>query len=110
MPMAITVSYRYERPRRTLTPFIGGGMNWHRYTETSDFADDGEDVSVHLHRASRARRRRVAPVALPGRRRRRPLDLACPTPWATEPTSVAAAFDEHDLGGFDLRSASWSAA
>jgi hypothetical protein len=46
VPLAVTAAYRFPRPRRALTPFIGGGINWHRYTETSTFAASGEDVSA----------------------------------------------------------------
>ena len=103
VPMAVNVAYRLERPRRTLTPFVGGGVNWHRYTETSDFADRRRGRVRHLQRAARARRRGVAgcratsSVGGVGRW------ISVRDALGDEPTSVAAAFDEHDLGGFDLR-------
>ena len=53
-----------------VTPYLGGGISWHRYTETSDFAAADEDVAVHQDRLPAARRRRVARVALARRRRR----------------------------------------
>ena len=37
VPIAVTAAYRFARPRRALTPFVGGGVNWHRFTETSAF-------------------------------------------------------------------------
>jgi hypothetical protein len=114
MPIAATVSYRFAqggglaprgsrvavRPQSNVIPFVGGGINFHRYTETSDFADVGEDVSstftgVHLQGGAEWRLSPLVGIAGVGR-------------WSTvrdaigtEPTSAATAFDEHDLGGFD---------
>lgn len=102
MPIAVNVGYRLERPRRTLVPFVGGGVNWHRYTETSDFADAGEDVSatytgVHVLGGAEWRVSRLVAVAGVGRW------ISVRDALGDEPTSAASAFDEHDLGGFDLR-------
>ena len=102
VPMAINVAYRLERPRRTLTPFVGGGVNWHRYRETSDFADDGEDVSATysgLHALGGVEWRASRYLAVGGVGRW----ISVRDALGDEPTSAAAAFDEHDLGGFDLR-------
>jgi len=102
VPMAVNVAYRHERPRRTLTPFIGGGVNWHRYTETSDFAAAGEDVSATytgVHALGGVEWRAARYLSVGGVARW----ISVRDALGDEPTSVAAAFDEHDLGGFDLR-------
>jgi hypothetical protein len=102
VPLAVNVAYRFERPRRTLTPFVGGGVNWHRYTETSDFAAAGEDVSATytgLHALGGVEWRAARYLSVGGVGRW----LSVRDALGEEPTSAAAAFDEHDLGGFDLR-------
>jgi hypothetical protein len=101
-PLAVNVAYRMERPRRSVTPFIGGGVNWHRYSETSDFADSGEDVSATytgLHALGGAEWRVARYLAVAGVGRW----MSVRNAFGDEPTSAARAFDEHDLGGFDLR-------
>jgi hypothetical protein len=102
VPIAVNLAYRHERPRWTLTPFVGGGVNWHRYTETSDFAAAGEDVSatytgVHALGGVEWRASRYLAIGGVGRW------VSVRDALGDEPTSAAAAFDEHDLGGFDLR-------
>jgi opacity protein-like surface antigen len=102
VPMAANVAYRHERPRRALTPFVGGGVNWHRYTETSDFAADGDDISAtHLgiHALGGVEWRASPYLSVGGVGRW----MSVRDALGDEPTSAAAAFDEHDLGGFDLR-------
>jgi hypothetical protein len=45
-PVELTGGYRFQRrvrPRSAI-PFVGGGIGWHRYSETSDFAQPGDDV------------------------------------------------------------------
>jgi opacity protein-like surface antigen len=101
-PIAVNVAYRLEQPRRPVTPFVGGGINWHRYSETSEFATESEDVAAThagFHAIGGAEWRLSRYVAVAGVAR-----------WMTvrdalgdEATSVARVFDEHDLGGFDLR-------
>ena len=100
MPLMATVSYRFPGPRRAVIPFVGGGVNFHRYTETSEFAGTGDDVSstftgAHVQGGAEWRVSRLIGVAGGGR-------------WSTvrdalgtEPSSAATAFGEHDLGGFD---------
>jgi hypothetical protein len=102
VPIAVNVAYRFERPRRALTPFVGGGLNWHRYTETSEFAAEGEDVSatysgVHALGGAEWRLSRYVAVAGVGRW------ISVRNALGTEPTSVSQVFDEHNLGGYDLR-------
>ncbi|HUK36794.1 MAG TPA: hypothetical protein VLV86_22920 [Vicinamibacterales bacterium] len=50
-PIELTAGYRFRRldrrrrPRR-ITPFLGGGVGWYLYRETSDFAAAGEDIDA----------------------------------------------------------------
>jgi hypothetical protein len=100
MPIAATVSYRFAQPRSQTIPFIGGGINWHRLTETADFAASGDDVSstftgFHVQGGAEWRLTRHVGIAGVGRW------SAVPDALGTEPSSVATAFGESDLGGFD---------
>lgn len=45
-PVEVTGGYRFQ-PRgrtRSVIPFVGGGVGWHKYSEKSDFAQAGDDV------------------------------------------------------------------
>jgi opacity protein-like surface antigen len=100
MPIAATVSYRFANPRSQTIPFIGGGITWHRLTESSDFAGAGEDVSdtfTGFHVQGGAEWRLTRHVGLAGVGRWSTVRNAL----GTEPTSAATVFGEHDLGGFD---------
>ena len=102
VPIAATAAYRFSRPRRAVTPFVGGGINWHRYTETSAFAAAGEDVSATFtgfHAVAGAEWRLSPLVAVGGIGRW----LSVRDALGAEPTSAAAAFGEHDLGGFEAK-------
>ncbi|HEY6510101.1 MAG TPA: outer membrane beta-barrel protein, partial [Vicinamibacterales bacterium] len=102
VPLAVTATYRFPRPRSAVTPFVGGGINWHRYTETSTFAEASEDVSATFagfHVAGGAEWRVSRLVAIGGVGRW----LSVPDALGTEPTSAGAAFGEHDLGGFEAK-------
>jgi hypothetical protein len=44
-PFHITGGYRFKVGRRRIIPYAGGGVGWYRYSETSDFAADDENVS-----------------------------------------------------------------
>jgi len=46
-PFEITGGYRFQlRRRRKLTPFVGAGIGWYAYKETSSFSVAGEDVDL----------------------------------------------------------------
>jgi hypothetical protein len=101
-PLAVTVAYRFPRPRSALTPFVGGGVNWHRYDETSAFAAAGEDVSstfagFHATGGAEWRLARLVAVAGVGRW------VSVPGAIGQEPTSAARAFGEENLGGFEAK-------
>ena len=101
-PILLTAGYRFGRAGSTLYPYVGGGVGWHKYEETSEFAAEGENVSesfigYHLLGGAEYRLARLFGVAGEAQ-------------WATvpdalgqNPSSVATAFDDTDLGGFTVR-------
>jgi outer membrane protein W len=44
-PLEISAGYRFITSKRQLVPYAGCGIGWHRYQETSQFADASEDVT-----------------------------------------------------------------
>jgi hypothetical protein len=101
VPIEISAGWRFTQARRTVIPYLGGGLGWHKYKETSDFADDGEDVQFT----------KIGFQLLGGAewRASRWLGIAGEAAWMSVPdafsndTGAAAAFDEHDLGGAVFR-------
>ncbi len=100
-PIQLSAGYRFPVHRRAVA-YAGGGIGWHRYTETSTFATDAENVTESL----------TGYQLLGGAefRLHRWLAAAGEAEWATvpgtlgsDPNSVSAAFDEHDLGGVTFR-------
>jgi opacity protein-like surface antigen len=103
-PIELSGGYRFQPWGRTrqMTPYVGGGIGWHRYSETSDFADSGEDVS----------RTFTGYHALGGLefRLRRSFALAGEGQWTTIPDALGGGlgsagdvFDETNLGGISFR-------
>ena len=101
VPIEVSAGWRFARPQRTVTPYLGGGVSWHKYTETSEFADAGEDVQFT----------KAGFQLLGGAEWRagRWLGIAGEAGWMsvpdalTEPSSAAVAFGEDDLGGAVFR-------
>ncbi len=100
-PLEITAGWRFPGvlgPR--LTPYVGGGYTSMRYEETSEFADESENVSERyngFHLAGGAEVRLARWVALTG-------DVV----WtriggAIGEGGVSEVFDEDDLGGTSFR-------
>jgi opacity protein-like surface antigen len=101
-PVLLSAGYRFATARSAVIPYAGGGIGWHAYEETSEFADSGEDVNERF----------TGYQLLGGAEFRlsRLLGIAGEAEWATvpdalgqNPNSVSAAFDETDLGGFTVR-------
>ena len=102
-PIEVSAGYRF-RPRgrnRKVIPYLGGGIGWHRYSETSDFADVGEDVSetfTGYHLLGGAEYRLGRTFAIAGE-----------SQWTTVPdalsgvSSAGDAFGESNLGGIGFR-------
>ena len=100
-PLQITGGYRFPRVIR-LVPYAGAGPGWYRYTETSQFAREDEDVA---ERFSGFHILGGAEAQLAGW-----LSLGGELQWATVPdaigndvNSVAREFNETDLGGTTFR-------
>jgi opacity protein-like surface antigen len=108
-PLEVSAGYRYDGLRngrglfgfRGFTPYAGGGVGWHRYKETSTAADESENVDdrflgYQLLGGGEVRVTGLVAAAVEGE-------------WSTVPNGfsddngVAAAFDEHNLGGFTVR-------
>jgi len=46
-PFEIAAGYRFHpKRRRSMTPFVGAGIGWYSYKETSSFSAAGEDVDT----------------------------------------------------------------
>lgn len=98
-PVDLSVGRRFRW--RSFIPYAGGGIGWHRYEETSDYATAEENVSktyTGYHVVAGAEKRISRWIA-----------GAAEVQWAVVPhafgdsaTSVATAYDEHNLGGFTL--------
>ena len=101
-PIEVTGGYRFSPVSRRIVPYFGGGLGWHRYQETSDFAEDDENVDethVGYHLLGGAEARVARWVAVGGE-----------VQWSTvpgalgqDPNGVSAAFDETNLGGVAFR-------
>jgi opacity protein-like surface antigen len=102
VPIEISAGYRFSNPRRRLTPYVGGGLAWHRYEETSEFAASGEDAAftkagLQVLGGVEWKAARWVGVAGEG------TWMRVPDAFADLPTSAAAAFGETDLGGASVR-------
>jgi opacity protein-like surface antigen len=100
-PIELTGGYRFEFWPR-FVPYAGLGVGWHKYTETSEFATDSENVDM----------RHTGFQLLGGAEfgLTRWLAAAGELQWATvpdalgdDPNGVASEFDEDDLGGITFR-------
>jgi len=101
-PVEVSAGYRFgPGGARKLIPYLGGGIGWHRYTETSDFADAAENVSetftgYHLLGGAEYRLGRW-------------LGIAGEAQWTTVPdvlsgvSSAGDAFGESNLGSMSVR-------
>ena len=102
VPIEVSAGWRFTKPRRTVIPYLGGGLGWHRYKETSEFATADEDVQFT----------KMGFQLLGGAewRASRWLGVAGEAAWMSVPnafdggaTSAAAAFGEDNLGGAVFR-------
>ena len=100
-PVEITGGYRFDFGRR-LVPYGGAGLGWHRYEETSRFADASENVNQRFtgyHVVGGAEFRLARWIAAAGEAQ-----------WATvpdalghDPNSASREFKESNLGGVTFR-------
>lgn len=101
-PVELTGGYRFGVSRWRVVPYAGGGVGWHRYEETSAFADEGENadgthIGYHL----------LGGVEVPIARW---VAVAGEAQWTTvadaigrDPNGVSARFDETNAGGVTVR-------
>jgi opacity protein-like surface antigen len=101
MPIELTGGIRLGGWQRVV-PYVGGGVGWHRYEESSDFAGSDEDVKetfsgYHVLGGGEFRLGRWFAVAGEAQW------TTVPDALGQNPSSVSAAFDETDLGGTTVR-------
>jgi opacity protein-like surface antigen len=100
-PIELTGGYRFAFWNR-LVPYAGLGVGWHKYTETSEFATDSENVEARhtgLHLLGGLEVGLARWLAAAGE-----LQWASvPDALGEDPNGVAAHFDEDNLGGITLR-------
>lgn len=100
-PVEVTGGYRFNRWRQVV-PYAGAGLGWHRYEETSAFADDEENLR-ETHRGYHLLGGAEVRIA-------RWFGVGGEIQWTTvpdalgqDPNGASAAFDETNLGGVSLR-------
>jgi hypothetical protein len=101
-PIEASAGWRFGNPQRSLIPYVGGGIGWHRYQETSDFAQAGDDVEFSktgYQVLGGVEWRAARWVGIAGEA----AWMAVPGAFPDGPTSAAAAFGEDDLGGAVFR-------
>jgi opacity protein-like surface antigen len=101
-PVEVTGGYRFPLKNAKVIPYVGAGVGWHRYEETSDFATSDEDVKAthqgyHVLGGAEVRLSRLFGVAGEAQW------STVPDALGENPNSVSAAFDESDLGGVTFR-------
>ena len=101
-PIELSAGYRFGTPRWRVVPYAGGGLGWHRYEETSAFAEDEENVKethrgYHLMGGVEVRLARWFGVGGEAQW------TTVPDALGQDPNGVSTAFDETDLGGATLR-------
>lgn len=101
VPIQLTGTYRFDYGRR-FVPYAGAGVAWHRYRESSAFAEANEDVEdvFRGYHALGGAEIRVAPWAAAAFE----LEWATvPDALGTDPNSVARELHDSNLGGTTIR-------
>lgn len=103
-PVEVTGGYRFQARGRTrnIIPYVGAGIGWHRYSETSDFADGSENVSetftgFHALGGVEFRLSRLFAIGGEGQW------TTVPDALGSETSSASEAFGETNLGGMAFR-------
>jgi len=102
MPVEVSAGWRFTQPRQSVIPYLGGGVGFHRYKETSEFAVAGEDAQFtkagfQLLGGAEWRASRLVGVAGEA------AWMSVPNAFDGGNTSAAAAFGENNLGGAVFR-------
>jgi opacity protein-like surface antigen len=101
VPIEATAGWRFVKPRRLVIPYVGAGLGFHRYKETSEFAATGEDVQrtkTGFHALGGAEWRASRLIGVAGEAKW----MSVPNAFIDSPTSAAAAFGEDNLGGISF--------
>jgi len=103
-PVEVSAGYRFQpRGRRqTWVPYVGGGIGWHRYSETAEFAESGEDVSetfTGFHAVGGVEYRLGRWYGVAGEAQW----TSVPDALGESPGSAGDAFNESNLGGIGFR-------
>jgi opacity protein-like surface antigen len=101
-PVHLTGGYRYPLAGGRVVPYGGGGISWYRYQETDTFAQADEAADERFtgyHVAGGVEFPVLKWLAAAGEVQW----TSVPDALGTDPASVSAAYDEHDLGGTTLR-------
>lgn len=103
-PVEVTGGYRFQPRGRTgnVIPYLGAGVGFHRYSETSEFAESDEDVSetftgYHVLGGVEFRLSRLFAIGGEGQW------TTVPDALGTATSSASDAFGESNLGGFAFR-------
>ena len=102
VPIEVSAGWRFTAPGRTVIPYLGGGVSWHKYKETSEFATADEDVQftkAGFQLLGGAEWRAARWLGIAGEA----AWMMVPNAFGDAPTSAAAAFGEDDLGGAVFR-------
>ena len=103
-PIEVTGGHRFQPRgrRRNMIPYVGAGIGWHRYSETSDFAETGEDVSktfTSFHALGGVEVRLNRRFAIGGEGQW----TSVPGALGDEVSSASDVFGETNLGGLGFR-------
>lgn len=101
-PVEVTGGYRFGDLDRRVIPYVGGGLGWHRYQETSEFAEDDENVNETFqgyHVLGGAELRLARWFGVGGEFQW----TTVPGALGQDPNGVSAVFEESNLGGMAFR-------
>lgn len=99
-PIEISAGWRFDDGQRTVIPYLGGGLGWHRYKETTELAADldVDFTKMGFQFIGGAEWRAARWIGVAGEAGW----MAVPDAF-TASTGAAAAFGEDDLGGAVFR-------
>jgi opacity protein-like surface antigen len=100
-PLEVNAGYRSTHLKRLL-PYVGGGVGWHKYEETSAHSTDADDVHA-TYAGYQVLGGAEVPlqkwIAVAGEAE----FASVPSALGKDSTGVSSVYSEHDLGGFTLR-------
>jgi opacity protein-like surface antigen len=100
-PLEVSAGYRSTRLKRLL-PYVGGGVGWHKYEETSAHSTDADDVHA-TYTGYQVIGGAEVPlqkwIAVAGEAQ----FASVPSALGKDSTGVSSVYHEHNLGGFTVR-------